>query len=49
LIAQVELVVQEPARIVAIVTADAVDELGLEPGMAAAAVVKATSVMVQGA
>ena len=49
LIAQVELVVDQPARVVAIVTADAVDELGLEPGMAAAAVVKATSVMVQGA
>jgi molybdopterin-binding protein len=49
LIAQVELVVDEPARVVAIVTADAVDELGLEPGMAATAVVKATSVMVQGA
>ena len=49
LIAQVELLVDEPARVVAIVTADAVEELGLEPGMAAAAVVKATSVMVQGA
>jgi molybdopterin-binding protein len=48
LIAQVELVVEEPARVVAIVTADAVGELGLEPGMAATAVVKATSVMVQG-
>ena len=48
LIAQVEIVVDEPARIVAIVTADAVGELGLEPGMPATAVVKATSVMVQG-
>src|ERR671936_2573777 len=48
LIAQVELVVDEPARVVAIVTADAVEELGLEPGKPAAAVVKATSVMVQG-
>jgi len=48
LVAQVELVVEEPARIVAIVTADAVDELGLEAGMSATAVVKATSVMVQG-
>jgi molybdopterin-binding protein len=48
LIAQVELVVDEPARVVAIVTADAVEELGLEPGKAATAVVKATSVMVQG-
>ena len=48
LMAQVELVVEDPARVVAIVTADAVEELGLEPGRAATAVVKATSVMVQG-
>jgi len=48
LIAQVELVVEEPARVVAIVTADAVGELGLEVGKPATAVVKATSVMVQG-
>ncbi len=47
LIAQVELVVDEPARLVAIVTADAVEDLGLKPGMTAAAVVKATSVMVE--
>jgi molybdopterin-binding protein len=47
LIAQVELVVDQPAHVVAIVTADAVDELGLEAGMPATAVVKATSVMVQ--
>jgi molybdopterin-binding protein len=47
LIAQVELVVDEPARLVAIVTADAVEELGLKTGMAATAVVKATSVMVE--
>lgn len=47
LIAQVELAVDEPARLVAIVTADAVDDLKLQPGMAATAVVKATSVMVE--
>jgi molybdopterin-binding protein len=47
LMAQVELVVDDPAHIVAIVTADAVEELGLEAGMPATAVVKATSVMVQ--
>jgi molybdopterin-binding protein len=47
LIAQVELLADEPARLVAIVTADAVEELGLKPGMPAAAVVKATSVMVE--
>jgi molybdopterin-binding protein len=48
LMAQVELVVDEPARVVAIVTADAVEELGLRVGASATAVVKATSVMVQG-
>jgi molybdopterin-binding protein len=47
LIAQVELVVDEPARVVAIVTADAVEELALKPGMPCTAVVKATSVMVE--
>jgi molybdopterin-binding protein len=47
LVAQVELVVEAPARVVAIVTADAVEELGLHKGMPATAVVKATSVMVQ--
>ena len=47
LMAQVELVVTEPARIVAIVTRDAVEELGLAPGMSATALVKSTSVMVE--
>ena len=47
LMAQVELTVDEPARLVAIVTSDAVEELGLKPGMAATGVVKATSVMVE--
>ncbi len=47
LLAQVELDVTEPARVVAIITRDAVEELGLRPGMSAAAVVKATSVMVE--
>jgi molybdopterin-binding protein len=47
LLAQVELTVTEPARIVAVVTRDAVEELGLKPGMAATAVVKSTSVMVE--
>ena len=47
LLAQVELIVTEPARIVAIVTRDAVEELGLEPGAAATAIVKSTSVMVE--
>jgi molybdopterin-binding protein len=47
LLAQVELTVTEPARVVAVVTRDAVEELGLEAGMAATAVVKSTSVMVE--
>jgi molybdopterin-binding protein len=47
LMAQVEIVVTEPTRIVAIVTRDAVEELGLEPGMSATALVKSTSVMVE--
>jgi molybdopterin-binding protein len=47
LMAQVEIVVTEPARVVALVTRDAVAELGLKPGMAATALVKSTSVMVE--
>ena len=45
--AQVELVVDEPVRLLAIITRDAVEDLGLRPGMATTAVVKSTSVMVQ--
>jgi len=48
LMAQVEIVVAEPTRIVALVTRDAVEELGLAKGMAATAIVKSTSIMVQG-
>jgi molybdopterin-binding protein len=47
LMAQVEIVVTEPVRVVALVTRDAVEELGLEPGMPATALVKSTSVMVE--
>jgi molybdopterin-binding protein len=47
LIAQVELLVTEPARLVAIVTRDAIEELGLKKGSPATAVVKSTSVMIQ--
>lgn len=47
LMAQVEIVVTEPARVVALVTADAVEELGLRRGSRATAVVKSTSVMVE--
>src|SRR5919108_206344 len=47
LLAQVEIDVTEPARVVAIITREAADELGLKPGMSAAGVVKSTSVMVE--
>ena len=48
LMAQVEMVISDPVRLVAIVTRDAVEELGLKNGMAATAIVKATNVMVEG-
>ena len=47
LLAQVELDVTAPTRVVAVITRDAAEELGLEPGNAASALVKATSVMVE--
>jgi molybdopterin-binding protein len=47
LVAQVEIQVTEPARVVALVTRAAVEDLGLRPGVAATGVVKATSVMVE--
>jgi molybdopterin-binding protein len=47
LLAQVEILVTEPIRVVAIVTRDAVEELGLAPGASATAIVKSTSVMVE--
>lgn len=46
-LARVELDVTEPARIVAIVTRESVEELGLVAGAPAAAVVKSTSVMLR--
>ena len=39
---------RSPSRLVAIITRDAVEELGLRPGLPATAVVKSTSVMVEG-
>src|SRR3954452_16390674 len=47
LLAQVELEVTRGARLVAMITRESAESLGLEPGMSAAAVVKATSVMVE--
>jgi molybdopterin-binding protein len=46
-LARVEIDVVEPTRVVAIITREAVEELGLEPGVGATAVVKSTSVMVE--
>jgi molybdopterin-binding protein len=47
LLARVEIDVTEPARVVAIITRESVEDLGLAAGVAAAGVVKATSVMVE--
>jgi len=47
LLAQVEIDVPGPARVVAVITREAAEELGLEPGSPATALVKATSVMVE--
>src|SRR5687767_4585670 len=47
LLARVEIDVTEPARVVAIITRESADALGLKPGASAAGVVKATSVMVE--
>jgi molybdopterin-binding protein len=46
LLAQVELEAG-PFRVVSIVTREAVEELGLKPGMPATALVKATSVLLE--
>jgi molybdopterin-binding protein len=47
LLARVELVIEEPAHVVAIITAEAAADLELRKGMPAAAVVKSTSIMVE--
>jgi molybdopterin-binding protein len=47
LLAKVEIDVTEPARVVAIITRESAEDLGLQPGVSAAGVVKATSVMVE--
>src|SRR5919199_3560137 len=47
LLAQVELETTVPARVVAVITREAAEELGLAPGLPATALVKATSVMVE--
>jgi molybdopterin-binding protein len=47
LMAQIEMVVTDPVRLVAVVTRDAVEDLELDVGMPVTAIVKSTSVMVQ--
>lgn len=47
LLARVEIEVTEPASVVAIITRESAEQLGLKPGVSAAGVVKATSVMVE--
>jgi molybdopterin-binding protein len=47
LLAQVEVVITDPAVLTAIVTADAVRELAIKPGDHVVAVIKSTSVMVE--
>lgn len=47
LLAEVELEVSRGGRLVAVITRESAEALGLAPGMPAKAVVKATSVMVE--
>ena len=47
LLAEVELEVTRGGRLVAMITRESAESLGLVPGMSAKAVVKATSVMVE--
>ncbi|MFL5919476.1 MAG: molybdopterin-binding protein [Gaiellaceae bacterium] len=47
LLAEIELDVSRGGRLVAVITRESAEALGLEPGMPAKAVVKATSVMVE--
>jgi molybdopterin-binding protein len=47
LLAQVEIVADGPVRVVSVITREAAEELALEIGAPATAIVKATSVMVE--
>jgi molybdopterin-binding protein len=47
LLAQVEIETSVPARVLAVITREAAEQLGLAPGVPATALVKATSVMVE--
>jgi molybdopterin-binding protein len=46
-LARIELDVTAPARVVAVITREAAEELDLRPGREAVAIVKSTSVMVE--
>jgi molybdopterin-binding protein len=47
LLAQIEIETTAPARVVAVITAEAAEELGLAQGQDASAVIKATSVLIE--
>ena len=47
LLAQIELETTAPARVVAVITREAAEQLELRPGVPATALVKATSVLVE--
>ncbi|MCY7302149.1 MAG: TOBE domain-containing protein [Thermoleophilia bacterium] len=47
LLARIEIDVTEPSRVVAIITRESAENLGLEVGMSATGVIKSTSVMVE--
>lgn len=47
LMAQVEIAVSSPVRIVSVITRSAAEEIGLKPGMSTTAIVKATNVLIQ--
>ena len=47
LLAQVEIELTVPGRVTAVITRDAVNALDLRPGVAASALIKSTSVMVE--
>ena len=47
LLARVEIEVTTPGNIVAVITSEAVEALGLRPGVSASALIKSTSVIVE--
>jgi excisionase family DNA binding protein len=47
IVGQVEMLVTTPVRLIALLPRDAIDELGLRPGMAATVIVASTSLIVE--